>query len=568
LKSRPDLKNEHRVIVGERIRIAFGRDPFQATSVFSQPGDMIFCHSGSQTLLIRKPKSISDPFMISNTQTISSGHDTIVIKGWDETNHHSAEMKMEATENGIKFRLHAQADEPIWLVEWTLAGFDFDEIFVPALGGQSISRNMPDDCTLTYKYPFWWNAQFAIGMRGNRGCWFRLMDAAPRMKILRVQKENNHFNLTLGFEADAPLNKNELVAEWYLDCFQGDWKSAVDQYRNWMEDNFDLISLNAKPHYPEWAKSIDFILEIWGSRKESIEPMHTFEQMIDRLSEWKAIYHPNRTLVYLPGFAGNGIDSNIPDYSPSPRCGGKKQFKKLIDLAHEFGYRVMIHTNVLGMAFSHPLYKDFKKYQVIDPFGRPQGWGLDIDGDWLTEPYFAYIHPGEKAWSDLILEVLGQLIHEFKVDGVFLDQTLLAFNVSRGPNFIIGMREHIRRLMNNFPNILFAGEGMHEHILRDQPMAQIHGLDSIPDIHGMEGETHWRNIHPVSTYLFNKYVRFTAHLLTKHPSHPHFKAQESAYQALGVIPALSLYHHRQKMDLPDVHSMIERTRKVNGKNDK
>jgi NADH:ubiquinone oxidoreductase subunit E len=117
------------------------------------------------------------------------------------------------------------------------------------------------------------------------------------------------------------------------------------------------------------------------------------------------------------------------------------------------GYKVMIHTNVLAMTFTHPLYRKFKKYQVIDPFQRPQGWGLDIDGDWLTEPYFAYINPGYRQWGDLIENVLGELIRKYKVDGVFLDQTLLAFNESRGPNFLKGMRNNINSLEKAFKKI-------------------------------------------------------------------------------------------------------------------
>jgi len=46
---------------------------------------------------------------------------------------------------------------------------------------------------------------------------------------------------------------------------------------------------------------------------------------------------------------------------------------------------------------------------------------------------------------------------------------------------------------------------------------QIHGIDSITEVHGMEGQVAWREVHPVSSYLFGKYTKLTAHLLTKHP---------------------------------------------------
>ena len=133
----------------------------------------------------------------------------------------------------------------------------------------------------------------------------------------------------------------------------------------------------------------------------------------------------------------------------SLQCGGELEFKKLMDEAHKLGFKVMIHTNVLAMTYTHPLYRDFKKFQVIDCFEREQGWAMDIDGDWLTEPYFAYINPGEKEWGKLMQKIIGEIIEKFSVDGVFLDQTLLAFNVSRGPNFMKGMKEHIQHLQNS-----------------------------------------------------------------------------------------------------------------------
>src|SRR5690606_1509542 len=148
---------------------------------------------------------------------------------------------------------------------------------------------------------------------------------------------------------------------------------------------------------------------------------------------------------------------------------------------------------------------------------------------------------------------------------VFLDQTLLAFNVSKGPNFLKGMKNHIQRLQKAFPGILFAGEGIHEEVLAALPFAQIHGIDSLSEIHGMEGEKEWRKIHPVSSYLFGKYTRLSAHLLTKYPKHPKFKLQEESYKQLKVIPALCLYKTSQKIDIPEVKEMIDRAKKLKQK---
>ncbi len=134
-----------------------------------------------------------------------------------------------------------------------------------------------------------------------------------------------------------------------------------------------------------------------------------------------------------------------------------------------------------------------------------------------------------------MIKIIGKLIFEYKIDDVFLDQTLLAFNVDEGPDFVRGMRDHVQRLQKAFPNTLFAGEGLHEQNVQCLPMAQIHGIDSIFEVHGMEGKAPWRKAHPISTY-FSENTQVYPHLLTKHPSNPMFKDQEEAYKKLNVIP--------------------------------
>jgi hypothetical protein len=131
--------------------------------------------------------------------------------------------------------------------------------------------------------------------------------------------------------------------------------------------------------------------------------------------------------------------------------------------------------------------------------------------------------------------------------------------VSNGKNFLKGMRDHIQRLQKAFPGILFAGEGINEQVLPALPMAQIHGIDSITEVHGMEGQVAWREVHPISAYLFGKFTKLVPHLLTKHPSHPMFAFQERSYENLGVLPALVLYTSDQPIDIPETRAMIIRS---------
>ncbi len=518
----------------------------------------IVCAKGRQRFLIRLLTAVSEPILLNRTVSLSRIGDQLEWLVGDETGAYSAVLKIFPAGKNIHYQIRISSPQPVWLFEWCLNGYDIDNVIIPALGGQSVSSDMPAGTVLSYKYPFWLNAQFIIGQKENSVIMIGSRDAGTAFKLVRISREKDGFALTYGFEAKAPLHDTTFTAEWYICGFDNGWREAVDDYRVWMEKAFGLEPFEQRPYCPVWTRDINFILEIWGAKRDSDTPNHTFDQMIDRIETWKDLHAPEQTLLYLPGFAEKGIDSHAPDYNPSPQCGGAVNFERLINRAHEIGFRIMIHTNVLAMTYTHPKFESFRRFQVVDVFGRPQSWGVDMDGDWLAEPYFAYINPGFVEWGDLMSGILEYLIDTYKLDAVFLDQTLLAFNVSTGPDFISGMREHIRRLQNKFPQVLFAGEGLHEQVAGCLPVAQIHGIDSIKEIHGLNEMAGWRQVHPVSSYLFRRYTRYVAHLLTKHPSHPLFRFQEAAYEQLGVIPALVLYDNGQEIDTPEVRDMIRR----------
>ncbi len=540
------------------LRIVFEADRFRFKEIRNIITDKTYLAGGTYRLIARPLDAVSDPAFLTEIKSVKEQHGVITFIFGDEANRYICEMKIDGTPEGVRFRAKVIGPTPLWMIEWEVGALEFDEVIIPALGGQSLGSGMPRDTTLSYKYPFWWNAQFAIGSSGNDGILFQAAEEVPRMKMLRVRKSETGFRLVYGFECNGLHPSETLEGEWSVRAFHSGWRSAVDMHREWMESAYRLLPVERHTHFPGWMRDINFILEMWGIGKEQPEPLHTFDEMKRRLDEFASLHRPERTLVYVSGWAEHGIDSRAPDYNPSEELGGSKKFKEFVDHARKLGYRVMIHTNVLAMTFSHSLFRKFEKYQVVDVFGRKQSWGLDMDGDWLAEPYFAYINPGYAAWGDLMESVIGNLVRSYAIDAVFLDQTLLAFNVGAGPDFLKGMRDHIERLQQAFPEILFGGEGINEYILRALPYVQIHGIDSIADVHGMEGRAEWRRAHPVSTYLMGKYTRFGAHLLTKHPSHPMFQFQEAAYEKLSVIPALVLYNNKQEIDLPEVRKMIAR----------
>ncbi len=521
-------------------------------------GGTLHCRGGQMRMLVRSHLDPSEPSYLTLVRASRRKKGTMRLLFADSTRRCEAELSLDPDREGIACKCIVRSQFPVWLAEWSISGIQCEEVLVPALGGQSLSGSMPVDASLSFKYPFWWNAQFVVAPSHDGGLVLEARETEPRLKLLRVRRNAADFSLSYGIEAEAPVRLKTISATWHIRTYQGDWKVPVDDHRAWMEKAFHIPRLQENAFVPDWFRRITMVLELWGMRKDQPRPHHTFAEMESRLKEWSTLFDPAKTLLYLPGFAEHGIDSHAPDYEPAKALGGATGFRSLVRAAHALGFRVMIHTNVVAMTFTHRRYPSFKRHQVVDVFRRPQSWGLDMDGDWLAEPYFAYINPGARAWSDLMIRTIGSLVKRFKIDGVFLDQTLLAFNAVRGPNFVTGMRSHIQRLQQAMPAVLFGGEGLHEHVAAALPMAQIHGIDSIAEVHGLDGQTSWRSAHPISTHLFSPFTRFTAHLLTRHPSHPQFAMQEEAYARLGVLPALCLYDAAQPIDSTATQAMIER----------
>lgn len=523
---------------------------------------MILCGGAHQKVIARPMNSVSEPVLFPTliSENYENNHARFVYKS--ETGEGEAVVDWKIVDSELVIKVRVLMDIPLWMVEWTLEGIQAEKMIIPALGGQCLSDSMRPGTKLDYKYPFWWNAKFVVGEFENDGIMFFFRDTEPVHKLLRIQRGKETFAMTLGQEAVAPVTEPSLSMELRVKGFSGTWENAVDEYRNWMKSAYQLKDLENNSGFPGWAKEKNIILELWGAHRELVVPGHTFNQMIERLDKWKEIHPPKETLVYLPGFAEHGIDSHAPDYGPSPQCGGPEQFRQLIKHAHELGYHVMVHTNVLAMTYTHRMWKEFKKYQVVDVFGRQQGWAMDLDGDWLTEPYFAYMNPGYRQWREYMETVMRTLVEKYQVDGIFLDQSLLSFNDNNGVNFLQGMVDHVNYLRNAFPEILFAGEGLHEFNVRCLPMAQIHGIDSIADVHGQEGELPWRTVHPVSAALFCNFTRITGHLLTKNPENPVFDKQEESYAQIDALPVIALYNSDQSWDYPGIKKVLERAKSL------
>ncbi|RPH93498.1 MAG: hypothetical protein EHM72_16265, partial [Calditrichaeota bacterium] len=125
--------------------------------------------NGEQEIIIRTATAVSDPAVLTLSECEPSRNDSSTLKFSDREKRCSAELNIDVEQELLHLNLTAHAPEPIWMIEWKIHGLICDEIIVPALGGQLITSEMPEETELSYKYPFWLNAQFIIGMNSGNG---------------------------------------------------------------------------------------------------------------------------------------------------------------------------------------------------------------------------------------------------------------------------------------------------------------------------------------------------------------------------------------------------------------
>jgi hypothetical protein len=272
-------------IISARIELILRKSDGCVLSIRNRTTDEVVCSNGTQSVLIRTPLEPNEPALLSEVLNVVPTSSGVEIEFADASKAYHARLSISACDKGFRFSIKAATSKPIWLIEWRLGGLQLQRVIVPALGGQSLEATMASGTTLSYKYPFWWNAQFVVGEMKDGTCCLSSQDADPQLKLLRVKKERSGFAVTYGIEASAPLTSLVMTGEWFLDCSDGDWHAPVDQHRRWMQSQFDLCPLDENPFLPEWMKHINFVLEMWGVTKDRSEPLHTFDQMIERLKK-------------------------------------------------------------------------------------------------------------------------------------------------------------------------------------------------------------------------------------------------------------------------------------------
>ena len=192
-------------------------DPGRSIELRHKSSGSVICQAAAQILLVRHTDAVSEPAVLKKIVKISENGNILQLYFQDETGEYKARLVYNSSSAGLTADLEIVAPRPVWLVEWRISGCDFDDVIIPALGGQVISKTMPVGKTLSYKYPFWLSAQFVIGSKSNEHTMIRSADKSTSMKLVRVGKDRTGFSITYGFEVQAQKMSSVFKASWMIE---------------------------------------------------------------------------------------------------------------------------------------------------------------------------------------------------------------------------------------------------------------------------------------------------------------------------------------------------------------
>ncbi len=399
----------------------------------------------------------------------------------------------------------------VYGVQWGCGNLDIRnlELILPAQGGQILNAEYPKP-SADFGYPGAWEVQLAIIQGKHGGFYVRGTDPTFQFKQLRYERNLDSF--ALGFQTHNQAPFDSLTAAksvtWRLNTYTGDWRVPADQYRYWMERTFNPRRLSGMP---AWVGDIGLVVVYEGLD-------------IGILSKLEKLADPAKTLLYLVDrWRKHDYDVNYPDYT------ARDGFGSFVEAAHQHGFRVMPHTNLLGISPYHPLYAEFQKFQLREPWrGYRFGWLWD-----QTERH-AFINPANSSFRNLFIRQLRTVWEKYKVDAFHLDVSHVAVNdangLIEGLNAAQGNARLHKELAEAMPGVVFSGERLHEVTFFRESFAQ---RGHVPPE---------ATAHPISAFLFSPYTQPYGHLslpeLDRNPQL--YQEHLDSYERWGVLPTLRL----------------------------
>jgi hypothetical protein len=261
----------------------------------------------------------------------------------------------------------------------------------------------------TVQYPAKGSMQWVSLYNDEHGLYFGCHDHHILFKELTIGHKEGRPYIRWSFPGlDIQPGERANIPKVVLGTHSESWKGGAQIYRSWATQHLKL------PSIPSWYKKNPS----WGWVGMKDQHVDDVWHMLSFLPEMsREVAKSGLDLIQLTAYTENGHDTLYPDYVPGDSFGGIEGLKSAVSSIHQDGKFISIYVNG----------------RVVDPASSLNArdrytWAVrtGADADPLTELYgnvtFDVMCPGAVKWRDIFAKKIIYLLHEFDIDGIYIDQ--------------------------------------------------------------------------------------------------------------------------------------------------
>lgn len=392
---------------------------------------------------------------------------------------------------------------------------------------------------LRFKYPEGWRDAgtplIVFDQSDGRYLYFRSTDNRVREKTFVFAPESENLCAELIFESLAAEMTNSIhVPAWEVG-FSESLESISKTHLEHIRSSYNLESWETRPDVPGWARDISLIAAIHAQHWTGYI-FNDYAQILRNIEALCKKIDPKRILVFIPGWEGRYY-WKYGNYGPDERMGGKEGFRKLCDGARALGVHVMPMFGIDIVGVHHDGFAAWgEPCELRTASGNFSRASVDWDGSrHYDHSSNRTLNPGAPKWQNRLVKQITSLADEYGFDGAFLD---IAAVWANDPNHNVyeGVCELVRKLKENRPEFLIAGEGWYDGLMACIPLLQCGHTD---------GKLHWHD--EAYAPMLDTFARNFGHLCLGDPSRlstgVHEQGTNPEWRAplrKGIIPTLTI----------------------------
>jgi len=413
-----------------------------------------------------------EKFGTIESHQISDHSAEIVFHSWDGDGVLS--ISADAETGDLMIEPSAYSSRPgVLACRWSISGLKPGlELVAPFFQGIKLKLDDPLIKNNRWRWPFSWEAGFAILQSIEGGFWIHTRDTRYRFKALQTGIESDPFFIGLESETYGPISENLSAGGicWRINTYSGDWHVPAEKYRQWYWQAYNLESEERRRQ--PWIYNVKLAVS-WCPGNPGI-----LDALAKRVS-------PKNVLLHFSNWRTDGYDENYPTYTASESA------KVFIKKCRQMGFHVMPHFNSIDMDPSHPVYTQIRDFPYRDVETKQlQGWswykgrGIGVPESNMNrlnnqdKKVMVKIHPGLSMWRSILGENILKAVRELSLDTVFIDVTLCIWNIH---NCIVesiapteGMNRLIRHVADLGDGLVVGGEGLNEITAQGESFSQAH----------------------------------------------------------------------------------------------